>query len=55
MESFFAVLKSEFFHLNKFGNLDELQSRPHQTEVKRIEPVQYRTRPLAAQQIKSFN
>jgi len=26
MESFFVVLKSEFFYLNKFGSVDELQA-----------------------------
>jgi putative transposase len=26
MESFFGTLKSEFFYMNKFGNLDELQA-----------------------------
>jgi putative transposase len=26
MESFFGTLKSEFFYLNKFRNLDELQA-----------------------------
>ncbi|GLU35690.1 hypothetical protein Busp01_55320 [Trinickia caryophylli] len=26
MESFFGTLKSEFFHLNRFRNIDELQA-----------------------------
>jgi len=59
MESFFAVLKSEFFHLNKFSSVDELQNRlknyihyyNHERiklKLKGLSPVQYRTQPLAA-------
>ncbi len=59
MESFFAVLKSEFFYLNKFSNLDELttglKKYIHYYNHDRIKlklnglsPVQYRTQPLAA-------
>ncbi len=54
MESFFATLKSEFFHLNRFHNLDELQtglaSHIHhynhdRMKLKGLSPVQYRTQP----------
>lgn len=57
MESFFATLKSEFFYLNKFANVDELQARIthyiHYYNHDRIKlklkgglsPVQYRTQP----------
>jgi putative transposase len=59
MESFFAVLKSEYFHLNKFSSVDELQSGLGKyihyynhdrikTKLKGLSPVQYRTQPLAA-------
>jgi putative transposase len=59
MESFFAVLKTEYFYLNKFTNLDELQSGLRKyiryynhdrikTKLKGLSPVQYRTQPLAA-------
>lgn len=58
MESFFAVLKSEFFHLNKFSSVDELQSGLKKyiryynhdrikMKLKGLSPVQYRTQPLA--------
>ena len=57
MESFFAVLKSEFFYLNKFASIDELQrglrDYIHYYNNDRIKlrlnglsPVQYRTQPL---------
>ena len=57
MESFFAVLKSEFFYLNKFSNVDELQlgltKYIHyynhdriKMKLKGLSPVQYRTQPL---------
>ena len=58
MESFFAVLKTEFFYLNKFGSVDELQrgikKYIHYYNHDRIKlklnglsPVQYRTQPWA--------
>ena len=59
MESFFAVLKSEFFYPNKFSSIDDLQ-----TDLKKyiryynhdrikmklngLSPVQYRTQPSMA-------
>ena len=57
MESFFAVLKSEFFYLNRFANIDELQrglrDYIHYYNNDRIKlrlnglsPVQYRIQPL---------
>ena len=59
MESFFAVLKSEFFYLNKFDSVDQLQSGladyihyyNHdriKLKLKGLSPVQYRTQALAA-------
>lgn len=59
MESFFAILKSEFFHLNKFRCIDELQAGlKHyihyynhdriKLKLKGLSPVQYRTQPLQA-------
>lgn len=59
MESFFAVLKSECFHLKKFSCVDELQAAlKHyihyynhdriKLKLKGLSPVQYRTQPLAA-------
>jgi putative transposase len=58
MESFFAVLKSEFFHLNKFSSVDELRTGLKKyiryynhdrikMKLKGLSPVQYRTQPLA--------
>jgi putative transposase len=58
MESFFAVLKTEFFYLNKFSNITELQAGLKnyihyynydriKTKLKGLSPVQYRTQPLA--------
>lgn len=58
MESFFAVLKSEFFYLNKFSSIDELQTGLRKyiryynhdrikLKLKGLSPVQYRTQPLA--------
>jgi putative transposase len=59
MESFFAVLKSEFFYLNKFDNVDELRNGlidyihyyNHdriKLKLKGLSPVQYRTQALGA-------
>lgn len=59
MESFFAVLKSEFFHLNKFSSVEQLQNGLKKyihyynhdrikMKLKGLSPVQYRTQPLAA-------
>lgn len=59
MESFFAVLKSEFFHINKFSSVDELDvglkeyihyynNDRIKMKLKGLSPVQYRTQPLAA-------
>lgn len=59
MESFFAVLKSEYFYLNKFTGVDQLQEGlKHyihyynhdriKLKLKGLSPVQYRTQPLAA-------
>lgn len=59
MESFFAVLKSEYFYLNKFSSVDELQTGLRKyihyynndrikMKLKGLSPVQYRTQPLAA-------
>jgi putative transposase len=58
MESFFAVLKSEYFYLNKFKSIDELQKGLAEyihyynydrikMKLKGLSPVQYRTQPLA--------
>lgn len=58
MESFFAVLKTEFFYLNKFGSVDELQRGIKKyihyynhdrikLKLKGLSPVQYRTQPWA--------
>jgi len=59
MESFFAVLKSEFFYLNKFSSVETLQTGLKRyiryynhdrikMKLKGLSPVQYRTQPLAA-------
>lgn len=59
MESFFAVLKTEFFHLNKFDSVEQLKSGLKdyihyynhdriKLKLKGLSPVQYRTQPLAA-------
>lgn len=59
MESFFGTLKSEFFYLNKFTSLDELQTGIKQyihyynhdrikLKLKGLSPVQYRTQPSLA-------
>mgnify|MGYP006146469961 CR=1 FL=1 len=59
MESFFGVLKTEFFYLNKFDSVDALQDGLTEyihyynhdrikLKLKGLSPVQYRTQPLAA-------
>ena len=59
MESFFAVLKTEFFHLNKFNSVEELKTGLKRyihyynhdrikLKLKGLSPVQFRTQPLAA-------
>lgn len=59
MESFFAVLKSEFYRPQKFGSVEELKTGIKQyihyynhdrikQKLKGLSPVQYRTQPLAA-------
>jgi len=59
MESFFAVLKTEFFYLNKFDSIEQLREGltdyihyyNHdriKLKLKGLSPVQYRTQPLAA-------
>jgi putative transposase len=59
MESFFAVLKSECFYLNKFASVDALQAELTRyihyynhdrikLKLKGLSPVQYRTQALAA-------
>src|SRR5690606_26424338 len=53
MESFFGTLKSEFFYLNKFASVEQLQHGLHsyihyynhdriKTKLKGLSPVQYR-------------
>lgn len=59
MESFFGVLKSEFFYLNKFDSVDALRDGLSdyihyynhdriKLKLKGLSPVQYRTQPLTA-------
>lgn len=59
MESFFAVLKSEYFYLNKFCNVEQLRigladyidyynNERIKLKLKGLSPVQYRTQPIAA-------
>jgi transposase InsO family protein len=59
MESFFGTLKTEFFYLNKFTSVAQLQKEladyihyyNHdriKLKLKGLSPVQYRTQPLAA-------
>ena len=59
MESFFGTLKSEFFYLNRFDSLEQLQAGIRQyihyynhhrikLKLKGLSPVQYRTQALAA-------
>jgi len=57
IESFFGTLKSEFFYLNKFSSLDQLQAGIEnyihyynndriKMKLKGLSPVQYRTQPV---------
>ena len=57
MESFFGTLKSEFFYLERFASIEQLQAGTHQyihyynhhrirTKLKCLSPVQYRTQAL---------
>ncbi|SDU34438.1 putative transposase [Stappia sp. ES.058] len=57
MESFFAILKSEFFHPDRFDDIDTLEAgigeyiRYYNNDriklkLKGLSPVQYRTQPL---------
>jgi len=59
MESFFATLKSEFFHLGKFESVEHLQkgidryvhyynNERIRLKLKGLSPVQYRTQPSTA-------
>lgn len=59
MESFFGILKSEFFYLNKFTSIEQLQAGLRQyihyynhdrikLKLNGLSPVQYRTQPSAA-------
>src|SRR5262249_50072850 len=59
MESFFGTLKSEFFYLNRFATVEQLQRGLSQyihyynhqrikTRLKGLSPVQYRTQPSSA-------
>lgn len=59
MESFFATLKSELFHLKQFTSVDQLRKEVADyihyynndrimLKLKGLSPVQYRTQPLAA-------
>ncbi|CAM5279060.1 Putative transposase OS=Eoetvoesiella caeni OX=645616 GN=DFR37_1491 PE=4 SV=1 [Eoetvoesiella caeni] len=58
MESFFGTLKSEFFYLNRFDSIEQLQAGIRQyihyynndrikTKLKGLSPVQYRIQALA--------
>ncbi|MFC3866300.1 IS3 family transposase, partial [Alcaligenes aquatilis] len=57
MESFFGTLKSEFFYLNHFESIEQLQTGIRQyihyynherirTKLKGLSPVQYRNQAL---------
>lgn len=59
MESFFGTLKSEFFYLNRFSSIEQLEVGIRQyihyynhdrikTKLKGLSPVQYRTQALAS-------
>ncbi|MGF6759631.1 IS3 family transposase, partial [Paraburkholderia sp. GAS42] len=60
MESFFGTLKAEFFYLNEFDSVEQLQVGLQQyihyynherirLKLKGLSPVQYRTQPLGIQ------
>jgi putative transposase len=60
MESFFGTLKAEFFYLNEFDSVEQLQAGLRQyihyynherirLKLKGLSPVQYRTQPLGIQ------
>ncbi|MGF6777088.1 transposase InsO family protein [Paraburkholderia sp. GAS334] len=59
MESFFGTLKSEFFRLNRFANIEQLQAglrryihyynyERSRLKLNGLSPVQFRTQPVAA-------
>lgn len=59
MESFFGILKSEYFHLNRFTSIEQLEQGLRRyihyynchrikSKLKGLSPVQYRTQPLVA-------
>ncbi|WP_027958849.1 MULTISPECIES: IS3 family transposase, partial [unclassified Halomonas] len=59
MESFFGTLKSEYFYLNRFDTIEQLQAGIQhyihyynheriKTKLKGLSPVQYRNQALAA-------
>jgi putative transposase len=59
MESFFGTLKSEFFYLNRFESIEQLQTGIREyiryynherirTKLKGLSPVHYRNQALAA-------
>jgi putative transposase len=59
MESFFGTLKTEFFYLNSFANIDQLKTELGKyiryynydrikLKLKGLSPVQYRNQPLSA-------
>lgn len=59
MESFFGTLKAEYFHLNQFDTIEQLQQGLDQyihyynyerisLKLKGLSPVQYRTQALGA-------
>lgn len=59
IESFFGTVKSEFFYLNKFTNIEDLQKGLHRyihyynnerikLKLKGLSPVQYRTQALSS-------
>jgi len=59
MESFFCTLKAEYFHLNRFDTIEQLQQgldkyihyynhERIRLKLKGLSPVQYRTQALGA-------